>query len=264
MPSTRVLKSASLLRRLGAIGCTALALSASASASPPDLTLTQSSYDACLANANNTLAQVTVTMGQTTLAGPTHDLDAIYAALASTPSSDGVVVNSNSVGSQSLYDAQVCLAPAVPTLGVARLHEVRPDLQCGTNLLVDGQISFNSTISPDLPWVTFLPDGISTPECGEKLHVLTYELQNGDFAGVFLTMNDEEDPEKNKVTAICTNTGGCDNAQTNMCRVSGDGDGEGVPIRCMCGETGPPNNGCLGDSKKETSETTAVCPSSIF
>jgi len=228
----------------------------------PDLTLTQAAYDTCLAQAHDPASQITVTDGQSTLVGPTSDLSAVYAALAGTASAASVAVTSNAAGDQALGAAQSCLARTVPTIGAARLHQVRADLRCGTHLLVDEQTSFNTFITVDSPWVTFLPDGVQNPVCDDKIHRLTHALDNGDRAGVHLTNNNNNKAERNALDVTCKNNGDCDNAFTNVCRVSDEADG--LPIRCMCGDVGPPGNGCLGDSSTKVQSVGSACASSVF
>lgn len=227
----------------------------------PDLTLTQQTYDACLASAASSQASITVTQGQATLVGPTSDLAAVYAALASTTSAQALSVSSNAAGSAALSAAQACLSKAVPTLGAARLHEVRADLRCGSALLSEGQVDFNAVITPNLPWITFLPDGVSGPVCGQKRHILTYALTNGDLAGGYVTLDDDDDPETNVVEVTCTNNGQCDNAETNICAPSDES--QGLPIKCMCADVGPPN-GCLGSTTTKKKEHSGSCPDDLF
>jgi hypothetical protein len=228
----------------------------------PSLTLTQQTYDACLASAASSQASITVTQGQTTLVGPTSDLSAVYAALASTTSAQALSVSSNAAGSAALGAAQACLSKAVPTLGAARLHEVRADLRCGSALLSEDQVHFNAVINPNLPWITFLPDGVSGPDCGQKRHILTYALTNGDLAGGYVTLNDDDDPETNVVEVTCNNNGQCDNAKTNICAPSDES--QGLPIRCMCADVGPPNNGCFGSTTTKKKEHSGSCPDDLF
>jgi hypothetical protein len=226
-------------------------------AAAPDLTLTESTYAACLSAATNQAAQITVEQNQATLHGPTSDLSAVYAVLAGVSTSQGLTVASNQAGTESLQAAQACLAKVVPTVGAGRLHQVRSDIRCATELFVDGQTVFSNFDVVNDEWITLYPDGVQDPTCDEKRHVLAYELSNGDMAAVWV---DEAfgKKRKNKYTMSCENAD-CMYPEGNNClpgRLNGP---MGKQPGCLCTGTGD-GMGCLGSSSSTTEDEDTTCP----
>jgi len=233
-------------------------LAGGASASAPDLTLTELTYDRCLASASDRAAEITVARGQGTLLAQTSDLRQVYATLAALADVRGVRVVSNAAGTRALRAAQTCLASRAPTVGAGRMHQLRRDLRCVGHLMEHGGVTFSTfTLAAD-GWASFAPDGVPSPTCDQRRHVMTYPLANGDRAAGWVSERRGE--QVTSILRVTCHDNGCEGGECGPVVVSGP---MGAQPGCACAGTGA-LTGCLGSTSLVVRDTMSTCWDALF